>query len=231
MCGRYILNRKIDEVAEFFGSTAPASEVHPAPRFNIAPTQLAPVVRQRESTTVIECLRWGLVPSWAPNTKRASRLINARSESVLHTRSFREAMKTRRCLVPATGFYEWRRGDPERVPHWIRPRRAELFAFAGVWSSWRDPSGDQHVESFAILTTAAEGALGELHHRFPVVVPESRCREWLDSAVSPTAFRALYAAPPSSSIVVSMVDPQLNAVRFEGSRCLSSYRRRQPSLL
>ncbi len=230
MCGRYILNRKIDEVAEFFGAATPEISIHPASRFNIAPTQAAPVARLREGAPCLDALHWGLVPHWAPDTKGAARLINARSETVLEKRSFRDAMRSRRCLVPADGFYEWRPGDPAKVPHWIRPATGGLFAFAGIWSEWRVPNSDTRLETFSILTTSAQGCLGALHHRFAVVVPEALHRAWLDPQVAPETFSRIYHPPPVAQILVTPVNTRLNKATFEGPECLAPHVEKQLQL-
>jgi putative SOS response-associated peptidase YedK len=175
VCGRFTLTVSGEELIEVFD--VPAPDFEHAPRYNIAPTQLAPVIAKDDRGTRLGRLRWGLIPSWADDPSIGSKLINARGETV-HTRpSFREAFRRRRCLVPADGFYEWVAEAGSKQPHWIhRPDRG-IMTFAGIWESWKGPQDTRHT--FAIITVEANAQIKAIHHRMPAVVePEDR-EAWL----------------------------------------------------
>jgi putative SOS response-associated peptidase YedK len=143
MCGRYRLSRRKQIIEEQF--EAQSWDDDWSPRFNIAPTQQIPVIRQRPKEPVrqISAMRWGLVPSWAKDTSRAARTINARSETASTKPAFRDALKSRRCLVPADGFYEWQRRGSAKQPFCFEVGDGTLFGFAGLSERWRDPSGKE----------------------------------------------------------------------------------------
>lgn len=187
MCGRYSLTSPLDEVVEVFevGHLAFGDWV---PRFNVAPTQTAPVLLQSsDGERRLGPMRWGLVPPWARDSKIGSRMINARAETVWRKPAFRDAARHRRCVVPMDGFYEWRAAaDPEggrtqKTPFWIhRPDRG-VFGVAGLWERWRDPAGDaEPLVTFTILTTDASEWMRPLHDRMPVILDSAGVATWLD---------------------------------------------------
>ncbi|MAE78025.1 MAG: hypothetical protein CMJ85_14270 [Planctomycetes bacterium] len=178
MCGRYTLHSEAGEIQVH--ADVDRCPVFP-PRFNIAPTQEVIAVGQdRNGRRLARTLRWGLVPSWADDPKIGSRMINARSESVAEKPAFKEAFRRRRCLVLADGFYEWRKDGGASVPFHIRMSGGGLFAFAGLWERWPDPSG-KPLMTCTILTKAADAAVRELHDRLPVVIEPGDYTEWLDA--------------------------------------------------
>src|ERR1700722_19488872 len=181
MCGRFLLRTALDELARLFGFV---ERPNLAPRYNIAPTQDVPVIRQRREPTgqrSVAELRWGLVPPSAEHPKAGPPLINARAETLLEKPAFRGAFQRRRCLVPADGYYQWREGDVEKHPYLVARRDAAPFALAGIWERWgprHDPAAA--IDSFTIITTDANDFLRPFHHRMPVVLaPESFAR-WLE---------------------------------------------------
>jgi putative SOS response-associated peptidase YedK len=141
MCGRYKLSRRKQIIEEHFDTTSGDEDW--SPRYNIAPTQPVPVIRQhpKEPTRELSRMRWGLIPSWAKDSSAAARMINARSETATTKPAFRDAMRSRRCLIPTDGFYEWMRTGNAKQPYCFEVNDGELFAFAGIWDRWRDPSG------------------------------------------------------------------------------------------
>jgi putative SOS response-associated peptidase YedK len=194
MCGRYTLTLDQEALQVALGVEV-LLQVHPRPRFNIAPSQKAPVVLREpdgDGPPVVRALRWGLVPGWARDPTVGNRLINARSETVASKPSFREAFRARRALVPADGFYEWSTGlprtpgAPEPAPRprtpWLihRPER-ELFTFAGLWEWAQPPGSEAPLHTFTLLTAPAAGAMAGLHHRMPVVVHPLLRRAWLEA--------------------------------------------------
>jgi putative SOS response-associated peptidase YedK len=179
MCGRYRVSRRKQIIAEHFETADWQDDWNP--RFNIAPTQSVPVVRQhpKEPRRDLSLMRWGLIPSWAKDTSGAARMINARSETAHTLPAFREAMKLRRCLVPADGFYEWQRRGSAKQPFCFEVGEGGLFAFAGLWERWRDPSG-QWLKSCAILTTTPNAVTSAIHDRMPVILDPDSYDLWLD---------------------------------------------------
>jgi putative SOS response-associated peptidase YedK len=180
MCSRYFLDADGNVIAYTF-----SVPVHDRirKRFNIAPSQEAPVVRAAESgAREVAMLRWGLVPFWAKDPSLGSRMINARSETVKEKPAFRQAFKARRCAIPASGFYEWT-GDPKhRVPHAITVEGRPLIAFAGLWECWRDREGEP-LETFTILTTAANRFVAGMHDRMPAILAGGDIDTWLTGGI------------------------------------------------
>jgi putative SOS response-associated peptidase YedK len=179
MCSRYFLDADGNIIAYTF-----QVPVHDRirKRFNIAPTQQAPVIRNtKEGAREVAMLRWGLVPSWAKDVAVGNKMINARSEGVEDKPAFRAAIRERRCLVPATGFYEWK-GDPGRKqPFAITLPDRPIFAFAGLWESWKPAEGEP-LETFTIITSEANAAVAEVHDRMPVILPKEAEADWLSGA-------------------------------------------------
>jgi putative SOS response-associated peptidase YedK len=174
MCGRYRLSQPT-KLAEFFEAEADADF---GASFNVAPTQSVAAVRVLRDHRVLSTLRWGLVPFWAHDAAMGNQLINARSESVLDKPAFREAFRRRRCLIPADGFYEWKRSGKTKRPFHFGLKDGSLFAFAGIWDRWQTPE-QTTLESCSILTTSANALVGEIHNRMPVILPQSHYDAWL----------------------------------------------------
>src|ERR1700676_2778481 len=179
MCGRYRLSRRKQILKEHFDSIS--GEEDWVPRYNIAPTQPVPIIRQhqKEPRRELSLVRWGLIPSWAKNTSGAAMMINARSETAATKPAFRDALAGRRCLVPADGFYEWLRTGKTKQPYCFEINDGELFAFAGIWERWKDPSG-QWIKSCSILTTTPNGVTSAVHDRMPVILDRADYDLWLD---------------------------------------------------
>lgn len=176
MCGRYELSSHPAAIALAFGLPFAPDIV---PRYNIAPTQQVPIVRVRDAWRQLVQVRWGLVPRFAKDPSIGARMINARAETVAKNGAFRFAFLHRRCLVPATGFYEWRKTPRARIPHHVAMRDDRLFAFAGLYERWRSEDGEV-IDSCTIVTTSANSTVRALHDRMPVIVPESDYARWLD---------------------------------------------------
>lgn len=174
MCGRYTLKTPAKELAERLG--AEATEISPS--YNVAPSQEVAAILREDGVKKLEMLRWGLVPSWAKDPAIGNRMINARSETAHEKPSFRGAFKRRRCLIPADGFYEWRKEAGGKQPFHIRLEDGEPFAFAGLWESW--DGGEGEVRTCAILTTEANGTMRPIHARMPVILPSDLRDAWLD---------------------------------------------------
>lgn len=168
MCGRYSITTAPEAVRRLF---AVSDMINLEPRYNMAPMQMAPVVRMRGGARHMDMLRWGLVPAWAPDESRAASLINARSETVAEKPAFRDAYKWRRCLIPADGFYEWRKLGSGKQPYRVSLTGDRPFAFAGLWERWE--KGAEPVETFTVLTTEADRRIAHIHHRMPVMLAEA----------------------------------------------------------
>jgi putative SOS response-associated peptidase YedK len=179
MCGRYRLSRRKEFLAEHFDTNF--DDLDWEPRYNIAPTQAVAVIRRRgpSQTRQATMMRWGLIPSWASDPTIAARTINARAETAASKPSFREPLRNQRCLVPADGFYEWRRSAKEKQPFCFEVEAGAVFAFAGLWDSWRSPDGDA-LETCTILTTTPNDLLADVHDRMPVILPAELYDRWLD---------------------------------------------------
>ena len=210
MCGRFAFYSPAEATAALFGvSNVPELK----PRFNIAPTQSIAAIRlDSKESREVALLRWGLVPFWAKDPSIGNRMINARAETVAEKPSFRAAYRKRRCLILADGFYEWRKEADGKTPYFISLASGEPFAFAGLWEDWRAKDSDDSLQSTAIITTAANDFMNQLHHRMPVVLQQDAADRWLggdeqllsDAGESSPAFRAW------------PVDRRVNNARNEG---------------
>jgi putative SOS response-associated peptidase YedK len=183
MCGRYRLSRRKQLVEEYFDSTSDEPDWNP--RYNIAPTQPVPAIRQhpKEPVRQISLMKWGLIPHWAKDSTGAAGMINARSETASSKPAFRDPLKFRRCLVPADAFYEWARKGASKQPFCFEVNEGELFAFAGLWDGWRDASGNW-VKTCSILTTIPNAVTSAVHDRMPVIIDPDSYDLWLDPGMS-----------------------------------------------
>jgi len=182
MCGRYARRSTKKVLADWFGVDENSLPEF-GPSFNIAPQTFQPIVRLSPETGEREIImmRWGLVPSWAKDARGGAKRINARAEGIAATPGFRAAIKTRRCLVPADAFYEWQKlGAKSRQPFAIAMHDETPYAFAGLWESWREPSG-QVLETFTIITTDANELLAPMHDRMPVILEPKDYDRWLQA--------------------------------------------------
>jgi putative SOS response-associated peptidase YedK len=221
MCGRYTLTSQeglVEDMQLAIGEPETPSEWW-RPRFNVAPTQPAPIVPNRDGPRRIELARWGLLPPWSKSLSEGAKKINARSETAADRAAFKDALAKRRCLVPADGFFEWadavaKSGRP-KIPFWIHPSPRHPIAFAGIWERWKSP--DQiWVISFSILTTAANQLVAPLHDRMPVVLPRAAYDRWLDpAAIDPHAFADLLVPAPTGGWSVDEVTPKINKPDFD----------------
>ena len=198
MCGRYRLSRRKQLVEEYFDATG---EEDWSPRYNIAPTQPVSVIRQnpKEPVRELSLMRWGLIPSWAKDSSGAAGMINARSETAGTKPAFRDAMKSRRCLIPTDGFYEWKRDGKAKQPYCFEVNDGELFAFAGLWEGWKDPNGNW-IRTCSILTTTPNALTSAIHDRMPVILDRESYDLWLDTGMqNVAALTLLIGCLPMSS--------------------------------
>jgi len=215
MCGRFSQQRPASELAEIFAAEPLADE--PGPRFNIAPTDDALVVVQREERRAITAYRWGLIPHWAGSAKVGSRMFNARAETLTASPAFRDAFGRKRCLVPVDGFYEWKRVGSGRQPFLIARRDGQPLALAGLWSGWRDAVADRVVRTFTIVTAGPNAQVAELHDRMPVIVPEDAWSRWLDPHLDdPAELQGLLRPNEDVELRLQPVRRLVNDVRNDG---------------
>jgi putative SOS response-associated peptidase YedK len=221
MCGRFALVAPEMELAEHFGlSEIPVM----SPRYNIAPTQSLAAVRVAAGAGArrLAFLRWGLVPGWAKDVTIGVKMINARCETVAEKPAFRSAFRARRCLVPASGFFEWTREGSKKVPWFICLRQASLFAIAGLWESWKDPQGKE-LQSVTLLTTGAGEAMADIHERMPVILRPADYAAWLDPAQrESTPLLSLIRPWDSSDLLKRRVSPVVNSALHDVPECLES---------
>lgn len=244
MCGRFNLSTPADVLARAFGLI---DIPHLEPRFNIAPTQAIVVILQPRSNQnspepkrITQFMHWGLIPPWAEDPSIGTRMINARCETLSKKPAFRNALKRRRCLIPAAGFFEWKQLDPDekiqfgypskdviKQPVNIRTSDQQPFAFAGLWEHWEDPGGTgSEIDSCTIITTNANDLLKPIHDRMPVIVRSRDYNQWLDCQDEnvpkhdPDVFSNIFEPFPSEEMVMQFVGRRVNDVRYDHPECI-----------
>ena len=219
MCGRFILTSPGKDMQDQFGLL---EEPELTPRYNIAPTQMVVVVRFDQKTTVkqFEMLKWGLVPFWAKDASIGPRLINARCETIGQKPAYRAAFKSRRCLIPTNGFYEWMKEKEKKQPYLIRLADESLFAFAGLWEHWKGPDGST-IESCTVITTEANDLLRPIHDRMPVIISRKDYDSWLNpEMLCQETFQSLILPYPSHEMVFFPVNPKVNRATYDNPDCI-----------
>jgi putative SOS response-associated peptidase YedK len=221
MCGRFVAATDPDGLVRFFTIDERKTDDLP-PSYNVAPTDPVYAVAAVDNRRYLVSFQWGLVPHWADSPRKAATMINARAETVASKPAFRDAVRRRRCLIPANGFYEWTKGAGGRkVPHYITPDDGQLLAFAGVWETWRDPAAPQSppLRSCTIITRSAEGPVTELHDRMPLALTPDLWSLWLSSATEAGEVTAmLHAEPPP--LQFREVSPRVNTVANNDAQLL-----------
>lgn len=218
MCGRYALFSLPPETIRAILGFVPIDE-HGVltPRWNIAPTQTAPVFRVgADGKRSLDSLRWGLVPSWAQDLKFGARTINARADTVATKPTFRAAFKARRCLVPANGFYEWTKDVAPKRPYYFHRADDAPLLFAGLWETWTDKATGEVVETYTILTRPAYDVVAPVHDRSPLAMPADRWDAWLDPAARDSSKLARLLDAPAPAMTAVPVNTAVNNVRNQG---------------
>lgn len=218
MCGRTELHLDIDKLVERFAIQQQLFE--PKSSYNIAPSQIVPVITQRgDEGRALEGFKWGLVPSWAKDPKIGYKMINARAEGIETKPSFKNALVRRRCLVPVTGFYEWRKLDAKnKQPYHIGLPDDGLFALAGLWEYWKSPEGEP-LKSFTIITTSANEQMQPLHDRMPVVLEPEDEKEWLDPENRDVTSLVELLRPYPDELKLYPVSKAVNSPEFDDPSC------------
>ena len=237
MCGRYTGTKDLAELAKRIPFLSVGYFF--APRYNIAPTQSAPVISFQNNQLQLKMMRWGLIPKWAKDESIGSRLINARREGLEEKPSFKTALKERRCLIPADSFYEWKDVRGKKQPYRIMFKSGEIFCFAGVWERWvkpkrtddffvndidEEPNPDQIIDSFTIITTKANSTIQPLHDRMPLIVEPEHYDWWLDSRPGHEMYKSVLDHPREEPMKIYPVSPRVNNARVDSSDCIKPYR-------
>jgi len=224
MCGRYTLSTPSDLLADLL-EIQPAAEL--TARYNIAPTQEAPVIRLAGDATgdrELTLLKWGLVPFWAEDPSIGNRMINARAETVAEKPSFRTSFKKRRCIVPADGFYEWQKTGSGKQPYFFRLKSRQPFGMAGLWDRWEKGDGEP-IETFTILTTQPNELVARAHHRMPVLLNQRQIGLWLDpTADTAPDLGALWNPYPAAEMEGFPVSTYVNNPANDTPRCIEPLR-------
>lgn len=217
MCGRYAINIEPEEMAHHFGLDATPAL---AKRYNVAPTQQVPVIRSTpDHRRELLVVTWGLIPSWAKDRSMAARMINGRAETLAEKPAFRTAFKKSRCIVPASGFFEWRKTENGKEPYYIGSSDSKTIGFAGLLERWNGPDGP--VDSCTIVTTEASERLRFVHDRMPVILPPERYRQWLgEEGATPDELRGMLVGFPNERLWVARVPTTVNNARNDLPECV-----------
>ena len=228
MCGRYTLTKKDfrDLARELDATYDEAIAAQFRPRYNIAPTDQSWIVREKREQRQLMPAGWGLINSWAADAKGAFKQINARSETAPDRPAFRDAFESRRCIVPADGFFEWTGPKDNRQPVWFHAPDSGLILFAGLYESWRNPQDGEWRRTFTILTTSANDIVRPVHDRMPVILPRDVIADWLHvPATDPAAYakgvRALLRPAASDVLIATEVSKRVNSVANDDEACLA----------
>ena len=218
MCGRFCIIFSYDELLAYFNLATGKVE----PRYNVAPSQEIPAVRVEQGARTLASLRWGLVPSWSKEPTPGFSTINARSETAHSSPAFRAAFCDRRCLIPASGFYEWKREGKGKQPWYIHRKDGKPLAFAGLWERWHNRDGTQTLESCAILTTDANTTVAALHNRMPVILKPEDFDLWLDPGEHRREkLTPLLRPAPGDLLALYPVSRYVNKPANEGPECIA----------
>lgn len=220
MCGRYSISADISKLAEGLG--IPPSEIPEfRPRYNIAPQSAVPaIIRERAKAPQIRFFSWGLIPPWAKDPSIAQKWINARQETLAERPSFRGPFRNSRCLIPADGFYEWKREGQTKTPYYVRMKSREMFAFAGLWSHWIGADGSE-IPTCTIITGEPNELVRPLHARMPVILDPERSRLWLDpERFLPQDLMPLLAPFPAEKMESYLVRSLVNTPRHDSPECI-----------
>jgi putative SOS response-associated peptidase YedK len=220
MCGRFALHHEGTTIKRHLDVEHIAIEFKP--RYNIAPSQAISAVFQHpeRGDPVLDALQWGLVPFWAKDPKIGSRMINARAETVAEKPAYRAAFKRRRCLLPVSGYYEWKKDPSGKMPHYLYMEDGRPFALAGLWEEWNSPEGEL-LHTCTIITTEACAAVAPVHHRMPAILTLQEQQAWLATASEEAAeLQALLHPYAGDDLYYHAVSPQVNAASFDAPACI-----------
>jgi len=215
VCGRSSLTKTEKELEQRFNATFYSDELeryNPLPNFNVAPTQMHPVL-SNEDPGHLHFYKWGLIPFWAKDKSIGSKMINARSETLMEKPAFRNLLKSRRCLVPFDGFYEWKKTDKARIPFRIVTTDQEIFTVAGLWDTWKDPATGDLIHSFTLITIHPNKLMEVIHDRMPAILTPGNEKLWVDPEVSPGEALQLLLPYPDENMMAYEVSARVNNVK------------------
>jgi putative SOS response-associated peptidase YedK len=216
MCGRFTLHTPTARIEEAFHVH---SGLELKPRYNIAPSQDIPIIRDTGTERELAMARWGLIPGWSKESRTKYSTINARIETVAEKPAYRTPFKQKRCLVPADGFYEWKMVNGTKIPHHIRMKDSRVFAFAGLWDRWEDE--DDSIESCTIIVMPSNGVMRPIHERMPAIISPAHYDVWLDSSLSDKQEIMNCLSPdPSSLLTAYPVSTRVNSPKNSDERCI-----------
>jgi putative SOS response-associated peptidase YedK len=219
MCGRYVRRSPLQHVIDLFSAAPIPKNLSLSPSFNVAPTQSVPVIRVgADGQRTVSILRWGLVPSWAGDPSIGNRMINARAETLSEKPAFKKALQSRRCIIPADGFYEWQKTGKAKQPYFIhRPDHAQI-GFAGLWETWTD--GEHTIESCTIITTQANDVVRPIHERMPLILAPADYDRWLDPHSTPDQFLPLLRTTDAVGLLATPVSTRVNSPGNDDPGCI-----------
>ncbi len=219
MCGRFAITLPTDAMARLF-SAAPANDLPGVPNYNVCPTTQIHVIAGGDTGRRLVSMRWGFLPHWYKTPTDGPLLINARAETIAEKPAFRSACRERRCLIPADGFYEWKKdAEGNRLPWYIHPSDGEVLAFAGIWQSW--DKGEHPIETCGVVTTGANDTIGSIHHRMPVVVRQQDWGKWLGEEGKGAAL--LMKPAPEDALAFHRVSRKVNSNRASGPELIEPF--------
>lgn len=210
MCGRYTLNRRQEDIEAAFDIEKVVADA--VARCNVAPTQtVAVVMNNREGERVLDAFRWGLIPFWTKELNKSRPMINARAETIADKPYWKNCITRKRCIIPADGFYEWKKEGKAKTPMFIHLTDRSIFGFAGLWDEWRSPDGEV-IRSCSIITTAANDAVAPVHDRMPVILRSDQIGKWLDNSLTETEeVVPMLTARDNDEIAMYAVSPKVNS--------------------
>lgn len=217
MCGRFVNIEKWERLKAYYDAYGDSEEWRET--YNLAPTQRAPVIIETDKGREIRLMKWGLVPHWSPDTKKAGGMINARCETVAESRAYSDSFKKRRCIVPATGFYEWRKEGEQKYPSYFTPKDG-LFSLCGIWSEWKQPDGEI-LQTFSLITTTANAVVGKIHDRMPVAITSNMIGAWLGADTKSDELKSFLTPFPASQMNGIAVSQYVNSFKNHGATCIA----------
>jgi len=218
MCGRFAVIKKFQEIAAYYDARPFGGEEWKE-SYNICPTQMIPVLVEEPDGRELRLMKWGLIPFWAKDKKIAVNTINARADTLKEKPAFRDSFKDRRCIIPASGFYEWQKLKTVKDPYYFTPKEG-LFSFAGLWSRWISPENTE-VESCSIVTTEANELIKPIHDRMPVMLGHNRWSAWMAKATKPNELQELLTPAPANQMQVVQVSAYVNKAKNAGAMCIA----------
>ena len=214
MCGRSSLTKTEKELEKRFNATFYSEDLeryNPLPNFNVAPSHFLPVIKNDEQDN-FRPVRWGLIPSWAKDTKLSFKMINARIETILEKNAYKRSMKSRRCIIPADGFYEWKKEGKTKQAFRIVRKDKSVYAYAGIWDEWINPDGET-ILSFSILTQPANDSIKDIHERMPVILKPEEEESWLSDDIAAQHLIDMILESPVEEFIPYEVSDKVNNVR------------------